>query len=322
MPNIQPVPLVVEVRRALDELTLEGDRSVTAAQMRETGSSNFADTDILDRMGDAARLIASQVKAQHVPDLIVQCDAAAGGLAGAQATWPPFTRLLGERVFVASGVNVGRGVRRVTRANYERMVVGRGVTPSAEHPVFVYEDGHFQAYAGVGTAVTADVVVVPLCTRLAGRSYTTVAGNASITLAVGAPLEGLDAGWATRAGVLPGSAQEPDVDGALVVLDGVGRAVLHESTATAATGAGVITLAAPPYEASPAAGPIWRYYRSAARMLPDYLADPVVMMTSAALLLAVGMEQAAALGIRRALETVAPYTRKPVAPPPLDAQPA
>lgn len=147
-----PVPEVIsEVRRGIDEFTLNNEAIAFDADMEDTASSNFSDEDIADRILDVTRAIAARVKSAHLTDpATTYANANRNGLiqlinptVGAALTPPgnssdtnyPFSRLLTSRVFLDSASAARRGMNAHAASS--------GLEPTVAKPVFVYSDHEF-----------------------------------------------------------------------------------------------------------------------------------------------------------------------------------
>ena len=145
--------LVSEVRRALDEVTMNGERVVSDTDMEDVASSNFSDIDLGDRLLDAVRYMAVRVRAQYVPSLIEDIEPV---MVGATAV----LHLLGSRVTV----NDVYAKRRTFSGH--RKLEATGVQASASNPVFVAEDGEVLVYPDPIVGGTARVAVVKVPTAV------------------------------------------------------------------------------------------------------------------------------------------------------------
>lgn len=164
--------LVGEVRRALDEVTLDGDLAVYATQMEDLFSSTFSDEDLRDRILDATRYIAARVRARYLDELISEVDPADSDVLYTYTgnSQNPFLRLLNSRV----EVNGVEAERRTVRGNEKIEATGQAATPVS--PAYVYEDYLFFTAGNPGGTVTADVVEVPVFTTSGsfdGETWTT-----------------------------------------------------------------------------------------------------------------------------------------------------
>lgn len=158
MANLTKSNIITEVRRRLDEITLNGEIATLDTDLEDLASSNFSDTDLGNRINDAAKYIAARVKSMYIPDLIETVPA---------SRFHDYSvlRLLGSRVKVDSALY---GSVIATRRTFQgqRKLEATGVAASEQFPVYVFEDWEFKVFpdpvdTGSSTTVTADVVRVP-----------------------------------------------------------------------------------------------------------------------------------------------------------------
>jgi hypothetical protein len=146
--------LIEELRRLLDEVTLSGEIASVDTDLEDLASSNFSDTDLGERLDDAARYCAARVRAKYIPELITNIE----------TTDVPNTkilRFLGSRVFVVGSDTETRIATRRTMQGHRKMEA-TGVVSSEENPVYIIED--FEARIvpdALDGSSTLDVVVVP-----------------------------------------------------------------------------------------------------------------------------------------------------------------
>lgn len=143
--------VITDVRRAVNEFTLNNESIAFDADMEDRASSNFSDEDIADRALDTARAIAARVRAAHLTDpAVTYSTTGRSGLVQvinptvkAQMTPPgdnntaeyPFTRLLASRVLLDSAT--------ADRRSMNAHIMSSGLEPTVSKPVFVYSDHEF-----------------------------------------------------------------------------------------------------------------------------------------------------------------------------------
>lgn len=158
MANLVKANIVTEVRRHLDEITLSGEVANLDTDLQDLASSNFSDSELGKRADDAARHIASLVRAQYIPTLIETVPASRFHDSGV-------LRLLGSRVKVTSDdYDEVVATRRTFQGH--RKLEARGVPADEQFPVYVFEDWEFKVFPdpvdeASTTTATADIVRVP-----------------------------------------------------------------------------------------------------------------------------------------------------------------
>lgn len=154
MGAILKTPLIKEVRRAIDEILMDGEDAVTSQDLENFAASNFTTPEIDALVEQAATYVAARVRADFVPNLITQIQ---------PVNFPntKVLRILGSRVF-SDGV-------MATRRSFagHRKLVSRGIEVDATYPVYIAEDGEVRIFPDPldGTALL-DVVVVPTTVEL------------------------------------------------------------------------------------------------------------------------------------------------------------
>jgi hypothetical protein len=157
--------VIKDVRRAIDEFTLQGEFIAFDSDMDDMSSSNFSDEDLADRALDIARHIAARVRAPHLQDSGTVYPSGRSGLvntinptdptvlspAASGSTKYPFVRLLVPRVRL--------GTYEAQRRTFSAHLAGSGLVPTATAPVFVYSDHEF--LMSVGTAEVSTVANAP-----------------------------------------------------------------------------------------------------------------------------------------------------------------
>jgi hypothetical protein len=138
---ITVAPMIRDVRRALDEVTLTGELTVFAAGMQDLLSAEFSEEDIEDRLLDGARYVAARVRAAHLRELHMTINPTSGVLLNTTS----FYRMLGTRVAVS-----GKTAQRRTLRSHTRIEDGGGRAATANEPAYVFEDFEFVANAGTG----------------------------------------------------------------------------------------------------------------------------------------------------------------------------
>lgn len=146
--------LIEELRRALDEITLSGETALVDTDLEDLASSNFSDTDLGERLDDAARYVAARVRAQYVPTLVQNIEAV-------DFPTTKVLRVLGSRVFVTGSDAVTRIATRRTMQGHRKMEA-TGVASTETNPVYIIEDVEARVIPDAldGTS-NLDVVVMP-----------------------------------------------------------------------------------------------------------------------------------------------------------------
>ena len=136
--------IITRVRRMLDQVPFNNESVETDSDILGSISTNFSDENLTGRVNSAMRVIASRVKAQHVPQLITKYDTVTAAEANA-------LRILPRRVFrLYDSTSDGtpdqpvRCMRRSVDANRRLQESGRKATDS--YPIFTYEDGVLNIY--------------------------------------------------------------------------------------------------------------------------------------------------------------------------------
>ena len=160
------------VRSELDELLLIKQSSATDDGMQVTASSRFSDYHIVEKLGQAARYIAANVGAEHLPDLIEDHVAAYK-----PATQAPFLRML-----IRSAELKGVFARRRTFSNVVNMVRRRKKVADT-NPIVFYEDAEFRLegdFVSTSAGDKVSVVRVPLDLSGVSNSAGLVAGSDTV----------------------------------------------------------------------------------------------------------------------------------------------
>jgi len=148
--------LVEQVRKELDEVTLSGEMVLTDSDLEDTASSNFSDQSIKDRLMDATRHIAARVRANYLDEFVITVSPS-DFQPPYNANSPQILRLKGGQVTAG-----GTKCTRRTFAAHLKMENQRGVSASADYPVFVYQDFEFLvANGGSGGVKEAEAIRVP-----------------------------------------------------------------------------------------------------------------------------------------------------------------
>jgi len=135
--------LITRIRRQLDQVPLPNESVETDSEVIGSPSTSFSDDDLMDRINKANRIIASNVKAMHIPSLIEEKNTASE--INTQAL-----RVLPRRVHFSS--DSGSTYRRAFQrsVDQQRRLESRYSSPGREgsesYPVFTYEDGDFNLY--------------------------------------------------------------------------------------------------------------------------------------------------------------------------------
>jgi len=187
MANLLQTSLITEVRRMLDEITISGELVIADTNMEDVASSNFSDTDISDRLNDAARYIAARVRSNHLPSLISTITPAQVNSYSAdnnnkvysgKTESPKFIRLLGSRVELSDGTEA-------TRRTYSshRKLEASGLPASGNNPVFVFEDCGFDIYGDSEnpSGAIGKCVLVPVTTTYETTQFTIVGTALTLT---------------------------------------------------------------------------------------------------------------------------------------------
>ena len=156
--------IIDRVRRRLDQVSIYDEDPKTDSEVFTSVSTSFSDEDLLSRIELAVQEIASNVKAQHIPQLIrvatSETDANQNSI-----------RILESRVFVEDNRAVKRSVDSHRRLE-GRFVDSVGLQPTAEQPVYTYEDGEISVYpSGTNTSIEIYYVHSPTITSVDDPVY-------------------------------------------------------------------------------------------------------------------------------------------------------
>ena len=167
--------VIQDVRRALDEVTLEGVAVRDTTDFVDYASSNFSDSDLEDRIADAGRYIVARVQSRYLPafiEAVTPADVSALEYNPDNESPPGsvenFSRLLGSRVSMA--VNETQTPIEYAKASRWSFVLRRkhltrkGITPNEYYPYYVFEDNEFMVESGSSADTgpgSAEVVTVP-----------------------------------------------------------------------------------------------------------------------------------------------------------------
>lgn len=152
--------IITKIRRNLDEVTLTGELVVTDEDMNDLASSNFSDTDLEDRILDAARYIAARVKAVHIPNLLISVTPQDFDLQSPVQ----ILRLVGSRVYAQNTSGEDVLAMRRTFASHLKLENRGGLAADENNPVYVYQDFELLIDNGAdhsGTPRSAQAVSVP-----------------------------------------------------------------------------------------------------------------------------------------------------------------
>lgn len=187
MANLLQTSLITEVRRMLDEITITGELVIADTNMEDVASSNFSDTDISDRLNDAARYIAARVKSNHLPSLISNITPTQvntylvdnnNKIYLGKSESPKFLRLLGSRVHLFDGTEA----MRRTHASHRKLEAS-GLPASSNNPVYVFEDCSFDIYGDSQNPAGAygKCVLLPVTTTYETSQFTIVGTSLALT---------------------------------------------------------------------------------------------------------------------------------------------
>ena len=129
--------LISRIRRILDQVPFVDESVDRDSDLIGSPSTNFSDSNLMERIINAQKIILSRCKAQHALTAVIRYDENAGDLPDIES---PIVRLMFSRVFRDNDNDVP--VRATQRpVDGSRRLERSGLASSATYPTYTYEDG-------------------------------------------------------------------------------------------------------------------------------------------------------------------------------------
>jgi len=145
--------VVKRIRRQIGQRALSSETTDADANVVDSASTTFSDENLTQRLNAALFDIASNVKAQHVPQLIAKYASATNATIGA-------LRVLEDRVFREdSGQNMVRSVRRSVSSHGRLESAKREATEA--YPVHTHDDADLSVFPSGAAPVEVYAVDPP-----------------------------------------------------------------------------------------------------------------------------------------------------------------
>lgn len=131
---VDKVRLEIDQSPYISEVLLtDEDVYSSGGSLLHSPSTKFSDEDLVGRINKYMKVLASRIKAQHMPKTIEYVDAPFSDLSGLE-------RLLFSRVFVNDKRSIYRRMDVIRRLHRTRNVINE------DYPVFTFEDGKLITY--------------------------------------------------------------------------------------------------------------------------------------------------------------------------------
>jgi hypothetical protein len=155
--------LVRDVRRLLDEITMDGEVTALASEYTDTFSSNFSDEEIENWLLDGARFIAARTRANFLPELITTINPtnpdAINPATGAE--YYPFLRFLPTRFKLSNVKALRRTLREYLKEDSAEYSASEPVYIAQDYEIIIAGNTEYSSDGTKAPVATAGVVSVP-----------------------------------------------------------------------------------------------------------------------------------------------------------------